>query len=1106
MKKLLPLFLVACLFRLGAFAAEAPATPPPDQADKAATAALKSLEDMIGRGEVGWWKSQADPSIQFLNKYGGLGGDTVTALTLNQAETLWPAWKSVGGGLEKFGIACSVYNCLKSASEGNYNAAVLNALKDFLKYRLSKMGNNVAASAAGVGLIDFALNSFGEAALQQIADDYWEIYCSYQARRHPSLADYVRLITQGDGTQSGFAAVTASLDSFWDDPATAGIRGFENLETQDKNYKANFRARYLKENLLPFLQTWAEREQEKAQIAAWIELRKLTEQLQNTKIAVDFSLLEKGLNEPPAAATVEVGIHLYTSGKTETRVLAQAPIATRNHLEFPLVDALSADRKLPRSLYIRLRRVDETEVPQNVGNNVFELSLIDASGPWRREAKAGQLAYIAKQPIYTSAWSDVPITLTGPGADKIYSLVFYRLPTGTAVNLHELATSPGGSSASIKNGQGKQRLEHGLYLVTCENDDYVFTYGPVKIAGPTLLTIPVHPATERPPAAAEPARLHEQVAQAAAVVRSRQESQTAAIAAASQALQDYWLATYNALNAYTSTARALRKKMYEELAQPKLTSDQQRAISQKYQPREAEMEKARNDAERAMYDSTRAEEKIASDLDQENRQRYDALSKELRAAGDEMDPALNAVRQKLSPVSSDFEKIANRLVSGSLLFVPGASLDQELTQMRQALASIETNLPALLQAYDKIPGLLDRYNQAAAAVRDVEANEGVTLYFNPNSYDDEVAMLGLRVDAIRNSGYLDQARALLQKAERLVAQRRERARRAAELLQEIETLAQQMPAPDEELWRTKTASFREHADPLFAAALSPEGVDDTAAFRSLQKDLRAFCKEQTAVCGDLLDAPDKAENAFSRFTTRYDEFNRQQLWHDTPPDFWQKMDQLAWSKIRNRANTTREAVTLAKDITTWLKTGATRAARAQQLAKLRTDFDPKTARDAAGQVEQLNRLDATLQQLPARLVQAERDAWQAARIQLVRSGQLDTWLRNQGKPYVCFATFSDKPTEQVYFWPEKAARDNPQTQQGLQATLALKNVPDDTLCRMQLSRDSGKTWQTISYQSGKWYTYLQWQGSEIRFRALLPDGSQTVDLPAFPQFVSPEKS
>jgi hypothetical protein len=35
---------------------------------------------------------------------------------------------------------------------------------------------------------------------------------------------------------------------------------------------------------------------------------------------------------------------------------------------------------------------------------------------------------------------------------------------------------------------------------------------------------------------------------------------------------------------------------------------------------------------------------------------------------------------------------------------------------------------------------------------------------------------------------------------------------------------------------------------------------------------------------------------------------------------------------------------------------------------------------------------------------------------------------------------------------------------------------------------------------------VQWQGTDLRFRALLPGGSQTIDLPAFPQFVSPDKS
>jgi len=334
---------------------------------------------------------------------------------------------------------------------------VLNALKDFLKYRLSKMGNAVATSAAGVGLVDFALSSFGEAALQQVADDYWFFYCRYQAQRQPRLGDYVRLITQGDGTRRGFDAVVASLDSFWDDPETHGIRGFSTLKTQDPDYQANFRSRYLKENLLPFLQTWAERERDKEETAAWIALRRLTEQLQATVVAVDFALLEKGLNEPPAGATVDVVVEFY-SPKQETRVLASAPIAARNRLQFPLSAALGADGKLPRSLKIRLHRANETEASRGSSNSNFEVAWIDPAGAWRREVKAGQLAYVAKTPLFTTAWSEFPVTLTGEGADKIYSLLFRRLPVGTAERLQEVASAPGGNSTSMKEGQGKIRL------------------------------------------------------------------------------------------------------------------------------------------------------------------------------------------------------------------------------------------------------------------------------------------------------------------------------------------------------------------------------------------------------------------------------------------------------------------------------------------------------------------------------------------------------------------------------------------------------------------------------------------------------------------------
>lgn len=1101
MKKLLLGVVSLLLIRLGGLAAEAPASPPPDQA---ATAALQSLEEMIARGEVGWWKSQADPSIQFLNKYGGLGGDTVAALSLNQAETLWPAWKPVGAGLERFGIACSVYNCLKNANEGNYNTAALNALKDFLKYRLSKMGNAVATSAAGVGLIDFALNSFGEAALQQVADDYWFFYCRYQAQHQPRLADYIRLITQGDGTRTGFDAVVAALDSFWDDPETHGIRGFSTLKAQDPDYRANFRSRYLKENLLPFLQAWAERERDKEETAAWIALRRLTEQVQATVVAVDFALLEKGLDEPPAGATVDVMVEFY-SPKHETRVLASAPIAARNRLEFPLSAALGPDRKLPRSLKIRLHRANETEASRGSSNNNFEVAWINPTGAWRREAKPGVLAYVAKTPLFTTAWSEFPVTLTGEGADQINALLFRRLPAGTAERLQEVASAPGGSTASMKGGQGKMRLEHGQYLVICETDLYVFIHGPVKVAGPTPLSIPVRRAVEQTPAAPDLVAYRQTVGRAAEAVRQRQENHRETFAATAQALQDYWIGTYNALNGYLATARVLQNKLNEELRQPQLTYEQQQAIRGRYQPRITEMERAKDAAERAMWETTRAEEKVATEINTEVQARHATVRKEMSAAADELGEGLNDVTKALYPVQSEFEQLARRVVGNTLQTAPNASLDGELAQMRESLKKIEAGLPALLQAQDRVAALQARYNEAAAAVRDIETREGQVVYFNPMDRDGEVATLALKVDAIRSSDVLAEARRLLQKAEQVVAKRRERAHLMAAMRQELEDLARQLPAVDETLWRERTAHFRGRADPLLAAAATPGAADDTAVFQALQKDLGAFFQSQTAVCGDLLEDSARTTTAYSRFDEKFREFQRQKLYHEVTPDFWQSMDQLAWPKIRARQAAVDGSVKLAADLDHWLKAGPTREARAQRLAGLRAEFGPEqAARNAAARVEQLNRLEAELRAMPEGLVAGERAAWAAARAQLVRSGQLESWLRGQGRAYVLFSGLNEKPVEQGFFWPETAERGTPQTQQGLQVSLAIRNVADDAMCLLQESSDGGKTWRNSNYWGGQWRSYLPWEGKEQRYRALLPDGGFTLDLPAFPHYLPPQ--
>jgi hypothetical protein len=1075
-------------------------SPGPGNSDQAATESLKSLEEMIARGEVGWWKSEADPTIQFLNKYSGLGGDTVTALSLNQAEQLWPAWKSVGGGLEKFGIACSVYSCLKSTAEGNYNAAVLNALKDFLKYRLSKMSNAVASSAAGVGLIDFALNSFGEAALQQIADDYWFIYCRYQIQRHPALHDYVKLITEGDGTRRGFDAVVASLDSFWDDPATAGIRGYAALQTQDPNYRATFRSRYLKENLLPFLLAWAEREREREQVAAWVALQRLTEQLQTTKVVVDFALLDQGLNEPPAAATIELVVEFYGS-KPETRVLARGAAAARNRLEFPLASAIGPDRRLARTLQLRLH-CGGADAARKPSPERFEVAWINPAGPWNRVVKPGQIEYVAKKPFYTSEWSECQVALTGEGANEVSSVMFRRLPTGTTTNLRELASATGYASATLQNGQGKTRLSHGLYLVSCEDGIHVFTHGPVKIGGATTLTIPVRTARVETPSAPSVNSYREIFGQAASATRERQPNQREVLEATGRSLQDYWVATYTALNGYLAAARALEKQRNAETSATSLTYEQRKAIDEKFRPQIRAMEEAKEATQKAIWDSTREEEKVADEIAAAARVRHEAARKELSAAGDALNQGLSALRQQIQPAGSDFEQLAGFL-GGRLQNMPTAEMDAALAEMKRLIGKLETEVPTLLASADALPPLQTRYNAAVAVTQDIEITEGQTIYFNPTNYDAEIASLLLKTDAIRNNGYVEAARQLVQRAEQIVQARQERGRRAAAIRQELETLAGQLPVVDAGRWRERGAAFRAQAEPLWAAC-DAAGDEDAAAWRKLDGELTAFLGEQSAVCGDVLEGERRKENAFTAFQQKFEEFTALQLWREVTPDFWKTMNELAWPRVRARDAATAEVLALAADVRRWLASGATRAMRVAALQKARAEFRPEqSASDAGARLARIGALEARMRTMPARLLQAERETWQAERLQLVRSGDLDRWLAAQSRPYVRFTFFNETPAQRAFYWPEKPEQTNPQTQQGMPVALDVANLPDGSMYLLQESTDGGKTWRGTVSWGRKWRSYLQWQGTEHRFRALLPDGSVTAELPAFPQYLPP---
>jgi hypothetical protein len=1118
MKRNVSIFAAAVLclgMSAAAFAgdAEPPRDLPPDEA---ADKALEEIEAALMRGDIGWWQSTADPVIQFTSKYTGLGSDTVTVLSLNQMEKLWPSWKTVSGGLDRFGSAVTVYTCIKHAYDGDYDKLALEALKKFLTTKLQSMGEGAALSAAGVGLIDFALNSFGEAAMQQVSDDFWWFYCRYQSRRHPSLAAYVRLITEGDGARKGFAAVAASLDSFWDDPETAGIRGFHTLVAQDPDYKATLRNRYIKENLLNFLTMWAERERDKARTGAWLAARRFAEEVGKTVIAVEFSIIEKGLGEPPKGTTAELCLQTYNAtGGTDTKVLASAPLVKDMKFEVPLASLLDAKKHMPRKLLIRLQRPGYKEGARESGRDLFDVEMTDTGSKWKREPAAGRLVYRARAPFIVENYAEVTVTLAGQGADKIGGASFHSLPGAVAINPRDLCRVSlyYGASVTPKDAPAKLRLAYGRYIVMSDSVDYTVAPGPVTVDGDMAYTVDVKPVSKddtAAPAAPDPAKLKELLLRPMADIKSRAKLPAAAASETSAAVADYWQSAFLAMAGLARAQRALELKMAEELKQPKLTSEQQTAIYKSYRPKIDAVNKTWNDARAALPAAVDAASKEFEAVDKDLRAHHAEVLKELRAADDDVSKLFSGITQKLYPLNSKHREISMLVTGGALNYLPTAEMDAKLAAARKTLAEIESAVPAMMAEYEKLAPAAERYARAAAAVRDVDEKEGVTVYSNPRDYAGQIAAIGQTVEMLRDTKFADDARALMDKAEKMADKRRARRALAAGALQRLEAAAAAIPAVDIEAWKARSAEFSKRAEPLFAGPDAADRPDDTEAFTKLAADIEAFLREQIEICGDMLAEPAKKETGFSRFQQAYKEIIDSQSWANLPQDWHQKFAQSSWDKIRARGAAAHEIFTLRNDIRIWLAAGKTRETRAAALKKTVDALTPKKG-EALGVEERLAALDAQMRifdELPRRVLPADTfRAWEKARVDLARGGAVDTWLRQKGKPFIVMDTVNAKPCGKAIYWPETAPNGMPANSNGwCGATLTVEGAGADALIIMRQSTDSGKNWSMVRSRGGKWYVNLPMSVAGLKslmFEAALSDGQEIKCIPSLPQFMAP---
>ena len=1089
-----------------------PSVAAPLPADEAADAALKELEDMLARGEVGWWQSTADPTIQFLNRYTGLGSDTVTALSLNQMEKIWPTWKPVSEALEKFGIACSVYNCVKSVAGGSYNKAAIDAVKDFLKYKLSKLGTRGALYASSAGIIDVTLTIYGETAVGQIKDDYWYSYNAYQARRHRQLSQFVKLIVDGDEQGRGLDAIARSLDTFWADEGTAGIRGFHTFITQDPEYKATFRNRYLRENVQPFLVQWAEYERSKALAEAHLEATEFLETVRHTKFVVECAFYDRGLNTPARNLRARLTTQRTVNNEAQRVVLGEAPVAATVQFTVPLSALTDNTGHLAAYFTIELVQTGPAASASQLRPEKIELNTTRMSGPWRREAAPGEIRYRAREPFYLDRTSEVTVKLSGAAPGNITEVTLQSITPFAMASFGQMITYPAVQRIALSRNVGHAKADHGRYLVTALSGDHGVLAGPFTIDGPGEIAVEARPiggdAIPATTALPDPERLGKAYEQVCTAAQNAKVALAATVRAALAGLGDFWEERARAFATRQQAQLALSARAQRELQGHAEDSPEARAIRAQYDPKLQTLQAERTAADGAVN-------QIVQRMSPRQRDTAQALETQRTALVNELNESGRAYRDKVD----ELEKIQTGLVepigqltdllgSDKLRQTPARDLKVLIEQTRKNYQAIEAALPALNAAAEAIAPVEARYRQAAAAVGEVEAADSDFVAPGQFTFGDQEANLRQQVDALRKT-LLQDAAGYVHKAETIVAHRQARQERLKDLLRAVRETAAALPPPDEKLWADQTAGCKQRGEALFSTALAVAPADDTPALVALAAELDAFLGAQAAVCSDQRPESQRKPNAYSAFIDADQTVREFAEYQELPEGWYNEVQMTGWAKVNRRNRATGALLGLRHDLTLWLDCGATRVERRQKLESLRSAIaaNPQIT-TTAGRLRALGEQSAVFEALPRRLVPGDiLAAWRNARTALVRSGELETYLRSSGKPYLVFARWQNQPLEQALLWPEHMTA-TAKGASSVDAELRIAGTDEGSLCLVRQSVNGGRSWTYLPPKNGRWRVSLSFDPARKRadeelFEVTLPDGTR-LDWPAWlPQYRAP---
>lgn len=990
------------------------------------------------------WVEDIDPAMEFASGYTGLGSDILTIVTANDIASVWPAWNSLSPYIERYALIMLAYDCINDAFTGNANAAAWRVTKFAYGKFLSNMSAGGPVYAAYINLIDFGLDYLGNAVVGQISEDYWRAYCEFHFKKEKKdLSTLLNAFETG-----GLGGLERSLDTFWSDSASAGIRGYYTQKVHDPDFKQNFRWRFIREFMAAELLNSLAEKQTEMFIKQRRAAREMAEQMQRTKIRVTVPVVERGTGQPAKGYTARLSVRTRSgTEKIATVPVNGQPLVT---FEFPYT-ALLTDDHLPSStpsfhisivpdegtignspqryfnlfgssrraqltvseLLIECRILHSFEV-----NSLFPVT-IKVNG--KLPARGAKVILRPFDTIRSHGVGREAISLTGsPAQDSVGAPGFGGdgdMPEGWV----EEGTVQDGIARYSQIPAGRYWFElldafHGPYIVDAPSE---FSIQHAAVTASDAGSIHAEPPSkEEVTALAEnefvPAinGLEGTLEQHIAVINETGAELWARFMAAATAAKrdaEAWRLRANEVSGHDEQSNRMREQANQS-ARARM-DDYSRLFSEMNNLHRNVLEMTQNASAKAL------EGRVEIEPQHELLREYNELRHLHRD-------------QSIQPL----QQIQNELLRGFWQHQPDPEAQLEAAEAaveaarsaadrtRQARSNIAAAKASAQQAFERNnlindffqgSGGMQRYTQLEAAAVQLERNQ-------------------MQLDAEEASRQVERYR-------QRIESRRRMERRMRELLAQIDEALAALPEIDPAEWSAALNDFSEKHKTLIAAVKdSVTSDDENDPWKSLQEKTEQWLLARVEFCGDLLPEPLRTENSYSEF---FDLFNAVKPFSSPyVPREWFGTYRAAYnSKVASRNQAVEPLIELHNEIAL-MATITPAADRAEIIKRLITKAEALISPDRKvfGQerIDELIHAKSIMDDIPQSMLGGLPAAWDAARRQLVQDGTLERLAKASGQPYIVIESYNENPVEKPFFWPESVVG-GPRHE----LVLRLENVP-----------------------------------------------------------------